>query len=496
MRRYYFGIMFIIIGLFCLAGVKPAQAFTGYELGVTDSKEYREVVFLGGSPSVFTGTVKETTKTKGDIVQTSLTYKMEDPTSKGKLSRTARLESKITRSGTQEVYETTLTGLTETIKVSDASLKLNKDDLFFSASKIVDHRSVIDFYTENWHFKKVYEAGKSGTGGLLVYEAWGTREGYDSAWGKGSTANVTAQVTSLPNATGSADWEGTIEAAMVDSVSRGLTYAQSKTSLKSFGGTYTDQSVTEEALRINYDFPSSISPKVVQDFRNRGTLPISMKSPPTKKMLFAKDFRDVRGHWAQKDIEIVCGLGAFNCKGNLFGPGNAATRRDIAQALSAVCNLVKTDQTKTTSSKKAVVEEPYFVDIGPSDPDFKAIQENYRRGIMQGTSESLFRPNKTVTRAEAATVLINALGLSRLAPQPEYKTVFYDDQEIPFWAKDSVYVVAELGLMEGDGGFFRPNDKMSRAELACLLNNFRTYLNEGFKKDYAEHGYAFSPSAN
>ncbi len=54
----------------------------------------------------------------------------------------------------------------------------------------------------------------------------------------------------------------------------------------------------------------------------------------------------------------------------------------------------------------------------------------------------------------------------------EVKEMLYKDQaEIPAWAKAAVEKVTEKGWMEGDtDGNFRPNDPITRAEMAVILS--------------------------
>lgn len=54
----------------------------------------------------------------------------------------------------------------------------------------------------------------------------------------------------------------------------------------------------------------------------------------------------------------------------------------------------------------------------------------------------------------------------------EVKEMLYKDQaEIPAWAKEAVEKVSEKGWMEGDTqGNFRPNDPITRAEMAMILS--------------------------
>ena len=55
-------------------------------------------------------------------------------------------------------------------------------------------------------------------------------------------------------------------------------------------------------------------------------------------------------------------------------------------------------------------------------------------------------------------------------PYKEVKKVsFKDAKKIPSWAKEAVEKVKEKGYMEGDNGFFRPNDPITRAEMAVII---------------------------
>lgn len=52
-----------------------------------------------------------------------------------------------------------------------------------------------------------------------------------------------------------------------------------------------------------------------------------------------------------------------------------------------------------------------FTDVSKDDWYYKQIKNMYLSGLMSGTSETTFEPNKPMTRAEVATLLNNVLGL-------------------------------------------------------------------------------------
>ena len=97
----------------------------------------------------------------------------------------------------------------------------------------------------------------------------------------------------------------------------------------------------------------------------------------------------------------------------------------------------------------------------------------FRRGITKGRAVEdgfLFDPNAPVTRAEFAVFLTRWLSLSPIEGEiPE----FADAEDIPAWAKDSVYAASSHGLiqgsLEGDKLFFRPSASLTRAQAATIL---------------------------
>lgn len=92
-----------------------------------------------------------------------------------------------------------------------------------------------------------------------------------------------------------------------------------------------------------------------------------------------------------------------------------------------------------------------------------------RLGYISGTETEdgvFFYPNNTITRAEAAVIINRMLDLETNAEV----TVFADDGAIPTWASSSVYALAENGIMNGVGcGNFAANALLTREQTAGLL---------------------------
>lgn len=83
--------------------------------------------------------------------------------------------------------------------------------------------------------------------------------------------------------------------------------------------------------------------------------------------------------------------------------------------------------------------------------------------IMVGDDLGAFRPNDDVTRAEMAKMIVTLVGLA-----PEGTTEFEDCQG--FWAEGYIAQAVEAGFVSGDGdGNFRPNGSVTGLEAAKML---------------------------
>lgn len=76
----------------------------------------------------------------------------------------------------------------------------------------------------------------------------------------------------------------------------------------------------------------------------------------------------------------------------------------------------------------------------------------------------LFRPDDPITRAEMATVITRLLRLTEQAPNT------YTDLPAGEWYESAVLCCVKAGIMQGDGGgIIRPGDKITRQEAIVML---------------------------
>ncbi|WP_139990898.1 S-layer homology domain-containing protein [Paenibacillus paridis] len=97
----------------------------------------------------------------------------------------------------------------------------------------------------------------------------------------------------------------------------------------------------------------------------------------------------------------------------------------------------------------------------------KSVAQAVSAGIINGYEDGSFRPNAEITRAEMTVMIAKALNLADGAAA---SSGFADDKDIPDWAKGTVAALKKLGIIEGkSANQFAPGDKMTRAEAVTVL---------------------------
>lgn len=89
--------------------------------------------------------------------------------------------------------------------------------------------------------------------------------------------------------------------------------------------------------------------------------------------------------------------------------------------------------------------------------------------VLQGNSAGYFEPRRNMTRAEFAKTAVVALGLD----MKQQLTPTFADVAKPAWYYDYVETASHYGLIQGaaiaGGNAYRPNDPITRAEIAAVL---------------------------
>ena len=85
-----------------------------------------------------------------------------------------------------------------------------------------------------------------------------------------------------------------------------------------------------------------------------------------------------------------------------------------------------------------------------TDTDSDEIKMLARMGIIYGKSESEFAPNEEITREEAAVILGRIADYVGITAENKSVPNYFDDEQISSWAKDDVYKLKRIGIMQGE----------------------------------------------
>ncbi len=90
--------------------------------------------------------------------------------------------------------------------------------------------------------------------------------------------------------------------------------------------------------------------------------------------------------------------------------------------------------------------------------------------IVEG--ELCFMPNEEITRAQAAVILSNIVGLCDVAVTP----TFADGSEIPVWASEAIYSLNAAGIMVPSDGYIAATSPITREQTAEMLAAVMAYV--------------------
>ncbi|PPA70515.1 hydrolase [Jeotgalibacillus proteolyticus] len=105
-----------------------------------------------------------------------------------------------------------------------------------------------------------------------------------------------------------------------------------------------------------------------------------------------------------------------------------------------------------------------YYDVKSSHWAAAEIRTLSQQGIVTGYKHSEFKPDDTVTRAEAATMIAKALKLEQTSGSA------FKDVPGSHWANGYINAAHQAGIVSGRGnGAFAPNAKITRGEISAML---------------------------
>ena len=170
-------------------------------------------------------------------------------------------------------------------------------------------------------------------------------------------------------------------------------------------------------------------------------------------------FSDVNpGDWFYDNVMDAAENGYISGMGDgTFNPTGATTR---AQFASMIANAMGYEANPDAKSA--------FPDVADDFWGKAAINFCVENGILSGYDDGTFQPNKAITRQEAASILRNAFELTETTDElfPDDSAIAGWAKESVYLVK-----AAELMKGDAGTGNFRPNSTITRAEAASILMN-------------------------
>lgn len=183
---------------------------------------------------------------------------------------------------------------------------------------------------------------------------------------------------------------------------------------------------------------------------------------------FWKAFKDTEGHWAREAIDflarrlIIRGVGS-----DLFAPDEKVTRAQFA-ALLVRALRVEEEQPGL----------PVFKDVPSSHWGRGAVEAAFKAGLVSGTGNGRFEPERWITREEMAVMLGRLLVKQGAAVKldasqaAEALASYSDNDAISAWAREGVAACVKSGIIRGrSASELAPKGTTTRAEAAVVVKN-------------------------
>ncbi len=109
-----------------------------------------------------------------------------------------------------------------------------------------------------------------------------------------------------------------------------------------------------------------------------------------------------------------------------------------------------------------------FIDVNKSDWFYDCVMTLAERNIISGMGNSVFAPDKNVSRAQFATILANLAGANLSSSETPF-----NDVEKDAWYAKAVAWAYNSGIVNGKSETeFAPNDNVSRQDMAVMIKRY------------------------
>lgn len=155
-----------------------------------------------------------------------------------------------------------------------------------------------------------------------------------------------------------------------------------------------------------------------------------------------------------------------------FRPEQPVTRAEFAAMLQAAFG-----------EKSVLQTELNFKDVSSDFWAASAIANTTASGFWSGYPDQTFRPQQTMSRANALFVLAKGLNLKAESPPEEVLKIYKDGERVAEDAREAIAAATEAGLVVNypNPQFLNPNQSATRAEAAAFVYQALVHTNRAEK---------------
>lgn len=168
-------------------------------------------------------------------------------------------------------------------------------------------------------------------------------------------------------------------------------------------------------------------------------------------------------HWAKSYIDSLSGQKILaGYEDGTFRPDDHISRAEFAQILVNISGAIE----KTNATLPDVADSAWYADT---------MKIAVNAGYIYGYDDGTYKPEGSITRQEAASMVYRAWGLN-----PEGFLGFTDNAKIAEWAQNPVSTLSTKDVIAGyPDGSFQPEKEITRAEAAKIIAKAITLGNIG-----------------
>ncbi|MBP1157478.1 MULTISPECIES: S-layer homology domain-containing protein [unclassified Paenibacillus] len=168
--------------------------------------------------------------------------------------------------------------------------------------------------------------------------------------------------------------------------------------------------------------------------------------------------------YASRSLNVSKAVNAATATGVLYNP--------VTKKLSFVPATFATKDGKTVATLKRNGNSIYTVI--ENNKSFEDLASHWAKAdvellanklVVEGVSDNQFQPNRNITRAEFATLVVRSLGLTSGSSASQFS-----DVNAGAWYSGAVSAAVKAGIINGyEDNTFRPNTQITREELAAMV---------------------------